>query len=644
MAVESTLSLLTAIEQENHATIRLAIDNGAQLDLYLEEKPVPIRTPLRVASRRGDPQSIRLLLDARAEVLAGFKDDRWTALHSAASEGHDAALQLLVSDGEVHENQVMDGFRIMHMVAEVANNKLAEGGATFAAFVAKLQKPEINALSRRLGFENWTPLHVACLRGKMKVAAHLLRCGADKRARTGAVFIPSRKFNEYAAGDAVKPGVVDNFTKVDDGELDSGLLPVHCAALGGHLRTVHVLLKGSDDLFATTHWHEWTPLHCAVWSGNCTLVAELLRIGSRSVINKLDRRKDAKWSPLAIAVARADMQMLRLLLEHGADPLQRIILGDFPGEGFLVHSRKAVHVMAEETEVNKWSSKDERVSLIHLAVVRGDLDTLKLLIQASRTAHFAPTNSKLDVTNVTAPLSETTKALNAGAKSARKRIERAPKTEKEDCDPLSFTTMMGWSPGPLAMLLAVVDLDRHVPVKLVEQIPAPVTNNRLDIFTEILRSGRAFGEDAGTPPVMPERFSDVSETLVMQTCAAFARICIAEGTKETMYRCTHMTLSAATRADRYRTARFLLEEKLAIAQCPFILPIASRPLHAACSLGYGRMSQLLIDHKADPSEADEDGKKPIEKLGTALQNKAATVGAPGPTMKLRKNHYTEILR
>lgn len=194
------------------------------------------------------------------------------------------------------------------------------------------------------------------------------------------------------------------------------------------------------------------------------------------------------------------------------------------------------------------------------------------------------------------------------------------------------------------MLLAVVDLDRHVSVKLVEQLPGPVTNNRLDIFTEILRSGRAFGEDAGTPPVMPERFMDVSETLVMQTCAAFARVCIAEGKKETMYRCTHMTLSAAARADRYRTARFLLEEKLAIAACPFILPIASRPLHAACSLGFGRMSQLLIDHKADPSEADEDGKKPIEKLGAALQNKAATISAPGPNIRLRRDHYTEILR
>merc|ERR1719379_1395810 len=158
----------------------------------------------------------------------------------------------------------------------------------------------------------------------MKVAAQFLRSGADKRARTGAVFVSSRKFNDYAAGDAVKPGVVDNFTKVDDGELDSGLLPIHCAALGGHLRTVHTLLKGSDDLFATTHWHEWTVLHCAVWSGSTALVAELLRVSARPLLNKLDRRTDARWSPLAIATAKADTDMLQLLLEMRADPLQRI--------------------------------------------------------------------------------------------------------------------------------------------------------------------------------------------------------------------------------------------------------------------------------------------------------------------------------
>jgi len=47
------------------------------------------------------------------------------------------------------------------------------------------------------------------------------------------------------------------------------------------------------------------------------------------------------------------------------------------------------------------------------------------------------------------------------------------------------------------------------------------------------------------------QYDPATDTLksVMQTCAAFARVCIAEGNKETMYRCTHMTLSAAARAD-----------------------------------------------------------------------------------------------
>jgi hypothetical protein len=436
-------------------------------------------------------------------------------------------------------------------------------------------------------------------------------------------------FNDYCRGDGVKPAAVDNFTQVEDSELDSGLLPIHCAALGGHLRTVHTLLKGSDDLFATTHWHEWTVLHCAVWSGNTALVAELLRVSAKPLINSLDRRTDARWSPLAIATAKADTDMLQLLLEMRADPLQRIAVSDFPGKGFLTHAKKALHVATESREeVNTWSGPDDRVSLIHIAVVRGDLPTLRLLINACRRAHFAPLASADTTLDVTKPLSESSKVLNAAVPSQKRRLKGAPTSEQQDMDPLSFATLQGWTPGPLAILLTVVDLDRHVSLRLVEQMPATITNNRLDIFTEVLRSGRAFGEDAGTPPVMPERFPDVSETLVMQTCAAFARVCRAEGAQETMFRCTHMTLSAAARANRLRTARFLLEEKLAIAACPFINPIASRPLHAACSLGFGAMAQLLIDHKADPSEPDEQGKKPIEKLGRAMHPPA-----PNPTMR-----------
>ena len=46
--------------------------------------------------------------------------------------------------------------------------------------------------------------------------------------------------------------------------------------------------------------------------------------------------------------------------------------------------------------------------------------------------------------------------------SQKRRLKGAPTSEQQDMDPLSFATLQGWTPGPLAILLTVVDLDRHV--------------------------------------------------------------------------------------------------------------------------------------------------------------------------------------
>ena len=53
--------------------------------------------------------------------------------------------------------------------------------------------------------------------------------------------------------------------------------------------------------------------------------------------------------------------------------------------------------------------------------------------------------------------------LNAAVPSQKRRLKGAPASEQQDMDPLSFATLQGWTPGPLAILLTVVDLDRHVP-------------------------------------------------------------------------------------------------------------------------------------------------------------------------------------
>jgi len=628
--LESSLLLFSAVKQGNQAVVAHALPSAAP-EFYFEDEPPEVRTALRLACSVGKAVSVRLLLQAKAEVSSYFERDRWTALHTAAAKGHDKILrQLLLESPDLHETKVCDGFSFLHHACEVLNPALIDGGADFMQFVLQYMRPDVNVRSTRLAFEDWTPLHIACYRGKIKSALKLIRAGADIKGRTGSIHLQSPNFMNYADGTRVKSAkAFATFTQVPESELDSGLLPVHLACLGGHVKTVHCLLRNSDDLFAKTGNHEWMPLHCAVWSGSCTLVQELLRMGARKVVNRADRRTDARWTPLALAVAKSDVPMAQLLLQYKADPLQRIAVRDFPGTKFLAHVDESLHVTARCPDC-KWSGPDDRVSLLHLAVVKGDLEMLRLVTTACRTAHFNPladiTQSTLehkhsperfDRSNVP----RSAKALGARVPRVAKRLQNAPLTEHQGCDPLSFTTVQGWSPAVLAMLLAVVDHDRVVKLPLVEHLPHDLRNSRRDLFKELLLCGRAFGEDQGQPPVIPQRFGDVCEPLVMKTCFAFAAECRAEQANEVLLRCTHMTLSAAARTNRLATARYLLEEELAIAPCPFILPVASRPLHAAASLGFGAMVQLLVDHGASASEPDEQGVKPIEKLAMALEKR-----------------------
>ena len=43
--------------------------------------------------------------------------------------------------------------------------------------------------------------------------------------------------------------------------------------------------------------------------------------------------------------------MLQLLLDSKADPLQRIAISDFPGKGFLSHTKLALHVNTENASI-----------------------------------------------------------------------------------------------------------------------------------------------------------------------------------------------------------------------------------------------------------------------------------------------------
>lgn len=201
---------------------------------------------------------------------------------------------------------------------------------------------------------------------------------------------------------------------------------------------------------------------------------------------------------------------------------------------------------------------------------------------------------------------------------ARKRLENAPLSESQDCDPITFCTSEGWSPAVLAVLLHACDPERHVRIKLLEyEVDQTVNENtRAEVFLELLATGRSLLEDRpeATPPMMPQRFHYFAESLACYIIDEFARFCTIGGADRVAYRILHTTLCVACRLNRHHVAKHLLKTGLCDPRCRFLHPVECRPLHIATSCGFGFLAQLLLEYRADPHEGDENNEMPVYKL------------------------------
>eukprot|EP00927_Polykrikos_kofoidii_P040049 TRINITY_DN34301_c0_g1_i1.p1 TRINITY_DN34301_c0_g1~~TRINITY_DN34301_c0_g1_i1.p1 ORF type:complete len:755 (+),score=81.79 TRINITY_DN34301_c0_g1_i1:72-2336(+) len=659
-ASESALLLNSVRNNEQHF-VNSTLERGADVDFLDPHQPVDINTPLRAACAQANVVLIRTLLYRGANVFAHFSSDRWTALHSAAHHGHDHILRLvLVEAQELHENLVLDGFHFLHLLCEVVNSRLSSAGSDLLNWVLRYRpEAEVDSRSQREGYINWTPLHLACARGCTGVAACLLHAGANIDTRSGEFDVRSPLANELTSGQGAQVASSE-FITYDEREavfLDKGLLPVHLAAFGGHLRTVQLLLRYGQCVNDVTERHRWTALMFSIWSGNNDLVREVCRVGGRNVVNDTDIRADgSQWTPLSLAVARHGPDIVHTLMSYGADPLVRLNFADFPGSAFL----QLCAPRLIDSPANTWSGPDGRVSLLHLAIVRGSLEMLRTVLPIVRAAHFAPVKAAsrrpplvgatpwedvgcsrrsqgrprhcsarrvsssrrgcrrdLDTSIGAQRASEHSRLAQD---SARERLLLSPACERQDCDPVAFCTTHGWSPAVLAVLLHTVDPDRRVSFELLESSTDPTVfdNPRSDIFLELLSTDRSLLEDQAnaSPPVIPQRLQDVSQTLINRTVDEFLRLCKAAQRERVAYRLLHATLCVACRFDRREVVHHLLSSGFCDPRCRFLRPIESRPLHVATSHGFGELAQLLLDYHADPLEQDGSKQEPVRKLAS----------------------------
>jgi ankyrin repeat protein len=291
----------TARTREGVAPLQLAAINGSakMIDRLLKagaDPNAPLTTAgdtaLMMAARTGKTDAIRVLVEAGADVNAKESWGGTTALMWAVSEGHAQAARLLIDAGA-------DVNARSHYVA-AANGRGFEGRTPLA------NSTEAKAAEFASGW--LTPLMLAAREGDVELARMLLDAGADIDA---------------AAGD--------------------GKTALALAIFNGNYEAASFLVDRRADVNRADA-QRFTPLFWAVdrrnmetapnfpWMATADpmpLIRRLLDAGANpnALVNNTPRARMREGSPrivFATALMRAafaaDLELVRLLLDRGADP------------------------------------------------------------------------------------------------------------------------------------------------------------------------------------------------------------------------------------------------------------------------------------------------------------------------------------
>lgn len=240
-------------------------------------------TPVMTAALTGKLDVVNALLRAGVDLNAREAGHGQTALMWAVSEGHRDVVRALIRRGADVRARSTSGFTPLMFAARQGDLELVK---TLLAHGAAVNEIDADGVS---------VLHVATLRGHVALAEFLLNQGADPHADG-----PGYTALHWAAG------TWENYMTRDYRQLESG----EWSALGGiptregKLRLIKALLaKGAQVNPRLTKPPPLFGAHLSLGGGRL--------LGGGSVVGA---------TPLHIAAHAGEVEIMRLLVAHGADP------------------------------------------------------------------------------------------------------------------------------------------------------------------------------------------------------------------------------------------------------------------------------------------------------------------------------------
>jgi uncharacterized protein len=300
---EGATPLSLACQGGSVDVVRLLLDSGADANETLPNG----ETALMMAARTGNPESLLLLIERGANVNAVENLRGTTPLMWAAANEHPGAVKILLEHGAdvgAVSKVVPRGRR--PYLAPTVQSRLNE-------FVNEIgQAGRRAAADSRLGdVPPDDPREAQRLAAQRERAVKALEAAPGPAASGGSddVDFPQAQSNRPT-------------------ELWGGVTPLVFAARQGDLASVKLLLEHGADVNQQTEGG-WTPLLVAVQNRYYELAAYLLEHGANPSI-----QNDGGWSPLYIATDnrnieggdyptrkpdRDHLEIIKLLIDHGAD-------------------------------------------------------------------------------------------------------------------------------------------------------------------------------------------------------------------------------------------------------------------------------------------------------------------------------------
>ena len=369
-------------------------------------QPVDEATVLHRAAHEGDVATVDLLLEAGGQVDAATRHGV-TPLALASARGHAAVVETLLDAGADANRPSPQGETPLMVAARTGVVDSVE---------ALLRHGAGAGIDAREGWRGQTALMWAAAEGHAAVVAPLVAAGADVDARSAGGFTPLAFAVRAGHGDAV--GVLIEAGAEVDLALPDGTSPLHLAIINANYDVALRLLEHGADAAAAEPG--WTPLHQLVWTrrpnrhynnpaafptGTVTdlelaraLVAHGANVNARQTAEPRDGYRNmlnrSGATPFLLAAKAVDLEMMRLLLELGADPLLANedgttallvaagvgIWSSSESPGSAEEALEAVKLMVELGD-SATAVDDNGDAALHGAVMRGSTELVLYLLE-----------------------------------------------------------------------------------------------------------------------------------------------------------------------------------------------------------------------------------------------------------------------